>query len=141
VLAVSDPIGPPAAHRPEEALELVGTALSDGDLEAALAQYERGAVLRPFAMDPTAAAPAMPLHGLLTGVMAVRLPLSVTVCAVLPCGELALVLAERRMSGRGPGGQRVQLGGLGATVVRQQPGGSWRIVADAWSLGGPGLAG
>jgi hypothetical protein len=42
---VSDPIKPPVARRPEEALELVSQALSDGDLEAALAQYEKGALL------------------------------------------------------------------------------------------------
>ena len=34
---MSDPIKPPAARQPEEALELVSQALSDGDLEAALA--------------------------------------------------------------------------------------------------------
>ena len=37
---MSDPIQPPAARQPEEALELASQALSDGDLEAALAQYE-----------------------------------------------------------------------------------------------------
>ncbi len=42
---MSDVIEPPAARRPEEALELVSQALSDGDLEAALAQYEKGALL------------------------------------------------------------------------------------------------
>ena len=40
-----DPIKPPAARRPEEALELACAALSDGDLEAALAQYESTAML------------------------------------------------------------------------------------------------
>jgi len=40
-----DPIGPPVARRPEEALELAAQALSDGDLEAALAQYESSAAL------------------------------------------------------------------------------------------------
>jgi hypothetical protein len=42
---MSDPIQPPAARRPEEALELVSQALSDGDLEAAVAQYEKTALL------------------------------------------------------------------------------------------------
>ena len=42
---MSDLIRPPVARRPEEALELVAQALSDGDLEAALAQYEKGALL------------------------------------------------------------------------------------------------
>ena len=42
-----DPISPPVARRPEETVELVAAALSDGDLEAVLAQYERGAILCP----------------------------------------------------------------------------------------------
>jgi ketosteroid isomerase-like protein len=44
------------------------------------------------------------------------------------------------MAGRGPDGQRIQLSGLGSTVVRQQPDGAWRIVVDAWCLDGPGTA-
>jgi hypothetical protein len=71
-----DPILPPAARRPEEAVELVPAALSDGDLEAALAQYERGAALS----------------------------------------------------------------GLGSSVVRRQPDGTWCIVAEAWCLGEPGIS-
>ena len=47
VPALSDPIPPPAARQPEEALELVSLALSDGDLEAAVAQYERGRCCGP----------------------------------------------------------------------------------------------
>ena len=47
-----DPIAPPAASRPAEAVELVSQAVSGGDLEAALAQCEAGAVLRPWARDP-----------------------------------------------------------------------------------------
>src|SRR5262245_41430599 len=38
--AMLDPISPPVARRPEETIELVSAALSDGDLEAVLAQYE-----------------------------------------------------------------------------------------------------
>jgi hypothetical protein len=65
---VSDLIRPPVARRPEEALELVSQALSDGDLEAALAQYEKGALLaywpqcHPRGDDPLAP-PARAGHG------------------------------------------------------------------------------
>lgn len=41
-----DPIQPPTARRPQEVLDLVSQALSDGDLEAALAQYGSTALLR-----------------------------------------------------------------------------------------------
>jgi hypothetical protein len=135
---LSDPIPPPAARGPEEVLELVSLALSDGDVEAALAQYERGALLRPWAR--AAASDGDSVGEILLCLMDLRLPLSARVRAVLPARGLALVLGERHMAGRGPDGRQVQLSGLGSTVVRQQPDGAWRIVADAWCLDGPGAA-
>jgi len=128
-----DPIKPPAAKRPEEALELVSQALSDGDLEAALAQYESSAVL---ACWPRGADDG---HGdvrsTLTCFMALRLPLSLRITSVLEGSGLALVICERRVAGTGPDGEQVQLSGLGCAVLRPQPDGAWRISADAWSVG------
>ena len=131
---MSDPIPPPTARRPEEVLELVSQALSDGDLEAALAQYEPGALIRPWAKK--AATDGETVAGTLRCLMELRLPLSASVRAVLPTRGIALVLGERHIAGLGPDGQRVQLRGAGSTVVRQQPDGAWRIVADAWCLDG-----
>jgi ketosteroid isomerase-like protein len=132
---VPDPIAPPVASRPAEAVELVSLAVSDGDLEAALAQYEAGAVLRPRARD---------LGGETDGVaealvrlMDLRLPLSVRICAVVPGDGLALVLGEWHIAGTSPDCERIQLTGAGATVVRRQQDGNWRIAADAWCLDGP----
>jgi hypothetical protein len=82
-----DPIRPPAASRPEEALELVSQAVSDGDLEAALAQYEKGALL---ACWPGAgqAGQAGEAGQVLAAVMALRLPLYVRISSVLQSPEL-----------------------------------------------------
>jgi ketosteroid isomerase-like protein len=125
-----DPIAPPAARRPEETLELVSQALSDGDLEAALAQYEKGALLAywPQAADGDA-------RQALTSVMALRLPLYVRIATVLESPELALVICERQVTGTGPDGEQVQLSGHGCAVLRPQPDGAWRIAADAWQMG------
>jgi ketosteroid isomerase-like protein len=133
---VADRIPPPAARWPAEVLELVSAAVSDGDLEAALAQYEEGAALQPWASDR--ARPAAGIGAMLAALMELRLPLEAQVLAVLPAGEIVLVLGERRIDGHGPDGQRVDLRGSGATVVRRQPGGWWCIAADAWRLAGPG---
>ena len=134
-----DPISPPAARRPEEAIELVSAALSDGDLEAVLAQYERGAVLEPWAAG--ARCNDSSLRDTIAGLMALRLPLSATVHAVLASGDLALVLGEREIVGTGPASERVRLSGLGSSVVRRQPDGTWCIVAEAWCLREPGPPG
>jgi ketosteroid isomerase-like protein len=128
---VSDVIAPPAARRPEEALELVSQALSDGDLEAALAQYEKGALLAYWpeaAMDRD-------VRQALTWVMALRLPLYVRIFTVLEGPELALVICERRVAGTGPDGEQVRLSGRGCAVLRPQPDGAWRIATDAWRMG------
>lgn len=132
-----DPIAPSSASSPAEVVALVSMAVSDGDLGAAVAQYESGAVLQPWAPD----APATPesLASSLAELMELRLPLSVTVCDVLAgpgisMGAVALVLAERRIHGTGPDCKPVDLHGLGATAARQQADGTWRITADAWRL-------
>jgi ketosteroid isomerase-like protein len=134
-----DPIAPPAARRPEEAIELVSAALSDGDLEAVLAQYERGAVLEPWAAG--AGCNHSSLRDTIADLMALRLPLSATVHAVLAAGDLALVLGEREIAGTGPASERIRLSGLGSSVVRRQPDGTWCIVAEAWCLREPGPPG
>ena len=143
---MSDVIEPPAARRPEEALELVSQALSDGDLEAALAQYEKGAVLAYWPCWPRGDEPQSPpgtprrdgdgtVRQALTSVMALRLPLYVRIATVLETNELALVICERRIAGTGPDDERVQLSGHGCAVLRPQPDGAWRIAADAWQVG------
>jgi len=129
---VSDPIQPPAARQPEEAVELVSQALSDGDLEAALAQYEPGARLvtwrPPRSVDGG-------IRGALTCFMELRLPLAVQIGTVLRAPGLALVSCDRHTAGTGPDGEEIKYHGHGCAVVRAQPDGTWRIAVDAWHLG------
>jgi ketosteroid isomerase-like protein len=131
-----DLIAPSAGRDPADVVDLVCVALSDGDLGAAIAQYERGAALRPWAQ--TLASPDGSVQHWLGLLMSLRLPVSARVCAVIPAGGVALVLAERHILGTDPDGRAVDLHGVGATVVRHQPGGVWRIAADAWALSGSG---
>ena len=130
---MSDPIKPPAARRPEEALELLSQALSDGDLEAALAQYESSALLGYWPGRTTHA--DHDVRGTLACFMALRLPLSVRIATVLETPDLALVICDRRVAGTTPDGEQVRLSGRGCAAVRPQPDGAWRIAADAWQTG------
>jgi ketosteroid isomerase-like protein len=143
-----DLIPPAVARSPVEAIEIVSLAISDGDLEAALAQYEDDAVLRPWQSDLADGEVSASGDGgsrsaasRLQDVMDLRLPLAVRVLAVVPAGDQALVLAERRISGAGPDCERVELTGSGAAIVRHHPGGGWRIAAEAWCLAGTGRPG
>jgi len=140
---VSDPIQPPAARRPQEALELVSQALSDGDLEAALAQYEGAARLVTWRRQQPSADGDVPsgevsgaeVRSALRSFMALRLPLAVRIGTVLTAPGVALVICERHTTGTDPDGEHVSYHGPGCAVVRAQPDGSWRIAADAWHLG------
>ena len=134
---MSDPIQPPAARQPEEALELASQALSDGDLEAALAQYEAQARLVTWRRPQTSADEEA--RSALTCFMALRLPLAVQIVTVLRAPGLALVICERHTAGTGPDGEEIKYRGNGCAVVRAQPDGTWRIAADAWHLGAEDL--
>ena len=132
---MSDPIRPPAARWPAETAELVSMAVSDGDHGAAVAQYEPAAVLRPWAEDRPGDGS---VEQTMAEIMGLRLPLGTRLVAVLPADGLTMLVCERRIDGVGPDGGRVRLRGVGCTVVRPQPDGSWRIAADAWRLSGNG---
>ena len=91
-----DLIEPPAAHEPAEVLLLACAALTDGDLEAAVALYEPDAALS-WGQDHTAAGQAA-IRRVLAGVMDMRLPLragSVRVPLADATRELKLVPPER----------------------------------------------
>ncbi len=131
---MSDPIAPLTARQPVEAVELVSLAVSDGDVGAALAQYEPAAPLRPWARQT---ADGTGIQAAIRHVMDLRLPLSIEVRMILPAAGLVLIVAERLMAGTGPDGRPVRLRGLGWTVVRPPPDATWRIAADAWCLAEP----
>jgi ketosteroid isomerase-like protein len=128
---LSDLITPPAARWPSQAAELVALAISDGDLDAAVAQYEPAAPLLPWAGQ-------QPSEGgvgeTLAVIMRMRLPLGTRIVAVLPAADLTMLVCERLIDGIAPDGAPVRLHGVGCTVVRPQRDGSWRIAADAWQL-------
>jgi ketosteroid isomerase-like protein len=131
---VSDPITPPAAQSPPEAPQLVSLALSDGDLGAAVAQYESDAVLRPWIGNADNGESDRAIRETMTRLMDLRVPLVCRVLAVLPAAGLTMLVCERSIDGFGPDGQRVSQRGVGCTVVRLQADGAWRIAADAWCL-------
>lgn len=125
-----DLIGPPAAHEPAQVLLLACAALTDGDLEAAVALYEPGAALS-WGPDHTAAGHAA-IRRVLAGVMDVRLPLRARSVRVLRAGPLALITAERALTGTGLDGAAVALTGPAALIARCQPDGAWLAAADQW---------
>jgi ketosteroid isomerase-like protein len=125
-----DPIDPPAAREPAEVLLLACAALTDGDLEAAVALYEPDAALS-WGQDHTAAGHAA-IRQILARVMDMRLPLRARAVRVLRAGPLALITGERTLTGTRVDGAAVSLTGPAALVARCQPDGTWLTTADQW---------
>ena len=130
MIEATDPINPPAAREPAEVLLLACAALTDGDLEAAVALYEPDAALS-WGPDRTAAG-HVAIRRVRARVMDMRLPLRARSVRVLRAGPLALITGERTLTGTGLDGAAVNLTGPTALVARCQPDGTWRTAADRW---------
>ena len=132
-----DLIEPPWAREPAEVLLLACAALTDGDLEAAVALYEPDAILAWGQDQPAAGHPA--IRQVLAGLMDMRLPLRARAVRVLRAGPLALITGERTLTGTGLDGVEVTLTGPTALIARCRPDGTWRTAADRWQpFHGPG---
>jgi ketosteroid isomerase-like protein len=125
-----DLIEPQAAREPAEVLLLACAALTDGDLEAAVALYEPDATLC-WGEDHWAAGQAA-IRQVLADVMDMRLPLRARSVRVLRAGPLALITGTRTLTGTGLDGVAVTLTGPTALVARRQPDGTWLTAADQW---------
>lgn len=125
-------IPPPVAHRPDEVCALVSAALSDGDLDAALTQYEPEAVTSPG--DGRVVRGRTELRQMLAAAVAARRLYTVEVVRVLDAGDLALVHGTWRSSGTDEHGSPVRRAGAYHSAVRRSADGTWRIAAETIDL-------
>jgi ketosteroid isomerase-like protein len=127
-----EPIEPAIADKPADALRLTGEALSDGDLEAAVALYDPGAALA--VVVGTSAHGTEEVRALLRELSETRLPIGVSVTREIIMGDLALVFALRTVSGRSIDGPVVALAGEGGAVLKWADAKGWRLAIDDWNL-------
>jgi uncharacterized protein (TIGR02246 family) len=108
-------------------------AFNTGDIDQVLALYEGDAVLVP---QPGQVVEGLPAIGeALQGFLALKLPIRLERKRVLVMGEVALVSSSWKLSGTGPDGSAVDLGGNTTEVIRRQQDGTWRyIIDDPFSL-------
>ncbi|HTW06750.1 MAG TPA: hypothetical protein VME46_04520 [Acidimicrobiales bacterium] len=128
----ADSISPATAGHPVEALEMLGQALSDGDLMAAVALHEPAAVVR---LTPDVEATGADAVGIvLSRLLAPRLRLEVHVRSALLRDNLALVTVDRSMRGTSIEGTKLDIAGTGAAILHQDGEFGWRLLADDWAL-------
>lgn len=127
-----DIIPPPVAHHPGEVCALVSAALSDGDLDAALAHYEAAAVTNPG--DGRVVRGRIALRQLLASAAATRRMYTVDVARVLETGDLALVEGTWRSAGADAHGTHIDRAGAYRSAVRRTADGIWRIAVESLVL-------
>jgi uncharacterized protein (TIGR02246 family) len=116
------------ATQPEDMPAAFEKAFNTGDISQILELYESDAVLVPE--------PGKVVHGTsaireaLSGFLALKLPIHLERKRVLVMGDVALVSSSWKMSGTGPEGSAVDLGGNTTEVIRRQTDGTWRYVID-----------
>jgi len=113
---------------PAEVHEAFFERLNNGDIDGLVALYERDAVLRdPGGAD---ARGEQALRIALTNLVDAGTVLSSTVVHVTEAADTAVVYADWHGTIAGPCGERRGIAGKSVEVVRRQPAGSWRFIAD-----------
>jgi ketosteroid isomerase-like protein len=114
---------------PAAVIEKFGECVNRGDLEGALALYDRDAAFQAAPDGP-------PVRGLeaireaLGGFMALSPQMTGQVVKVVEAGDVALVMNRWSLRGTDPEGAPVELGGTSADVVGREADGTWRVLVD-----------
>ena len=116
------------ATSPEELHECWVDGVNRGDLDGLAALYEPDAafVVRPGEIVAGLAA----VRDATASLLALRPRATLEPLFVVRAGDLALLISRWRLTGTGPNGAGVDIGGQTSDVVRRQGDGSWRFAID-----------
>ena len=117
-----------ATHGPAETVSQLIDALNSGNLEAALALYERQAIM--VAGPGTFASGIDALRKELEGFVALKPTVRSVKRVVVETGDLAQHVGEWTLAGTDAAGQPVSMTGRSADVLRKQADGTWKIIVD-----------
>jgi ketosteroid isomerase-like protein len=117
-----------AAAGPAAAVAALTDAMNRGDLDAAVASYEREAVLVGEA--GMSARGTLPLRHALGEFIRLRPTLTTITSHVVEVSDLALYLGRWRLIGIGPNGAPLAMGGESADVLRRHSDDGWLIALD-----------
>ena len=103
-------------------------AINKGDLESAVAAYEKGAALVPEPGKVVVGTPA--IREALSGFIALKSKLKAETYKVIQSDDLALYSSRWTLQGTAPDGSPVQMAGSDSVILRRQPSGDWLIAVD-----------
>ena len=118
----------PAQH-PEQLDKLFAEALNSGDLDALASLYEHDASLSPQAGQVVTGTEA--IRGALSAFVGMKPTITLTTRTVARTRDIALTSAKWELTGTGPDGNPIKMGGQSAEVSRRQPDGNWLFVIDS----------
>ena len=118
----------PGGSGPERTVAGLMMAVNRGDLDAAAALYESGAVM--VAQPGEVARGRDQIREALRGFIALRPTLATAAGHVLESGDVAVYLGRWTLTGAGPDGAPVAMGGESTDVLRRQSDGRWLIALD-----------
>jgi len=122
------------ARNPEALDRLFAEALNGGNLDALVALYEPNANLMPEPGKVVVGTKA--IREALSGFLAAKPTITMTIKIIAQTGDIALITSKWGLTGTGPDGTPLKVGGQSAEVARRQPDGTWLFVIDnPWGLG------
>jgi uncharacterized protein (TIGR02246 family) len=113
---------------PAKTVARLAEAINRGDLNAALALYEKDAVM--VVQPGQLARGAAKMRDALAGFIALRPTLRMEAEQVVEAGDLALYLGRWSLRGTDPSGQPVAMSGESSDILRRQTDGRWLIALD-----------
>jgi ketosteroid isomerase-like protein len=120
--------GERALSAPERTVSDLVNAVNRGDLDGALSRYEPEAVL--VAEPGCIARRRAQIREALEGFIALRPTLVTSASHLVESGDVALYLGRWSLTGIGPDGALVRMGGESADVLRRHTDGHWLIALD-----------
>jgi uncharacterized protein (TIGR02246 family) len=122
------------SEKPVDVVNSLVDAINRGDIEVALNYYENNASM--------VQQPGQIVHGknavreAIASFIALKPVLRGTAYQVVESGDTALYCSRWSLVGSSPDGQRVEMSGTSADVLRRQPDGRWLIAIDnPWGTG------
>ena len=117
-----------ADTKPQDTHRQFEDAYNSREIEALLALYTPDAHLVTESGNVVIGHDA--IRGELQEFFAIKGRMTVETVSAVQAGNIALLRAQWHLTGKGPDGQSVALGGKTAEVVQQQPDGRWLYLID-----------
>ncbi len=113
---------------PQSALDSLAVSFASGDVDAAVAHYESGAVY--IDEDGSEVRGIDGIRAMLTEFLAMKPQLTMKKDSIVETGDIAVRSHDWGMTATAPDGSTINVEGAGFDVVRKDAAGSWKIVVD-----------